>query len=106
MATTPKKPAQNHVKKVPERHCVGCQGAFPKKSLLRVLRAPDGTISIDYTSKKSGRGAYICKKEACFKKARKSGALKRSLDCEISDEIYDELEHEIKYCEETESEDD
>ena len=93
------KNVQGKTKKIPERCCVGCQGTFPKKDLLRVLRSPEGELSIDFTGKKNGRGAYLCKKLDCFKKARKSGAIKRSLDCEISEELYDDLEHEIKYCE-------
>ncbi len=98
MAETRKKktsPAPGQ-KKVPERRCVGCGGTFPKKDLLRVLRSPEGVISIDFTGKKSGRGAYLCKNEACFKKARKSGIIRRALECEISEEIYDELEKEVK----------
>ena len=74
---------------------------FPKKDLLRVVRSPEGEISIDFTGKKSGRGAYICKNEVCFKKAKKTGILKRSLECEITDEIYDELEKEIRFEERT-----
>ncbi|MBE6617498.1 MAG: YlxR family protein [Ruminococcaceae bacterium] len=97
MAVTKKKTtSQPGTKKVPERRCVGCQGTFPKKDLLRVLRSPEGEISIDFTGKKSGRGAYLCKNEACFKKARKSGIIRRALECEITDEIYDELEKEVK----------
>ena len=97
MALTKKKTnSQPGTKKVPERRCVGCQGTFPKKDLLRVLRSPEGDISIDFTGKKSGRGAYLCKNEACFKKARKSGIIRRALECEISEEIYDELEKEVK----------
>lgn len=83
-------------KKIPERTCVGCRGTFLKRDLLRVLRSPEGVISIDFTGKKSGRGAYLCKNEACLKKAKKSGILSRMLECEISDEIYAELEREIK----------
>lgn len=97
MAETKKKTSSGPVaKKVPERRCVGCQGTFPKKDLLRVLRSPEGEISIDFTGKKSGRGAYLCKNETCFKKARKSGIIRRALECEISEEIYDELEKEVK----------
>ena len=67
MAQTKKKTSsQPGTKKVPERRCVGCQGTFPKKDLLRVLRSPEGDISIDFTGKKSGRGAYLCKNEACI----------------------------------------
>ena len=90
------KPKQQVKKKIPERRCVGCQGTFPKKELLRVVRSPEGIISIDFT----GRGAYICQNETCFKKARKSGILHRTLECEISEEIYAELEKEIRISEE------
>ena len=75
---------------------MGCVGTFPKKDLIRVVRSPEGEISIDFTGKKSGRGAYLCKNEACFRKAKKSGIIKRSLECEISEEIYAELEKEIR----------
>lgn len=84
-------------KKLPERRCIGCQGTFLKKELIRVVRSPEGSVFIDFTGKKSGRGAYICKNEACLKKARKSGALHRSLEAEISEELYDELLREIRF---------
>lgn len=99
MATTKKKTQDMPKRKVPERRCVGCQGTFEKRDLIRVVRSPEGEISIDFGGKKSGRGAYLCKKEACFKKARKSGILHRQLNCEITDEIYAELEKEIRFAE-------
>lgn len=82
-------------KKIPERKCIGCGESKPKNTLLRVVRSPEGTISLDFTGKKSGRGAYICKKSACLKKARKSKRLERNLDCTIPDEIYDALDREM-----------
>ncbi len=82
-------------KKVPERKCLGCGRPFPKKTLLRVVRSPEGAIAFDVTGKMSGRGAYVCKKLTCLKKARKVKRLERALDCEISQEIYDRLEVEI-----------
>ncbi len=92
------KPAKKHKeKKLPERRCIGCQGTFLKKELIRVVRSPEGEVSIDFSGKKSGRGAYLCKSEACLKKARKSGALHRALDVEISEELYDELLREIQF---------
>ena len=84
-------------KKLPERRCIGCQGTFLKKELIRVVRSPEGTVFIDFTGKKSGRGAYICKNEACLRKAKKSGALHRSLEVDISEELYDELLREIQF---------
>ena len=83
-------------KKVPIRRCVGCRESKPKKELVRVVRDPEGGISVDLTGKKSGRGAYICRCAACLQSARKSKSLARSLECEISDEIYERLAQEIE----------
>ena len=82
-------------KKQPERKCTGCGASFPKKELIRVVRSPEGSISLDFTGKKSGRGAYICRSMACFKKARKAKRLENSLSCAIDDAIYDALEAEL-----------
>ena len=82
-------------KKIPVRRCVGCGEHFPKNTLIRVLRTPDGEILLDLTGKKSGRGAYLCKSVACLKRARKSGKISASLECAIPDEVYDRLESEI-----------
>ena len=82
-------------KKTPERKCTGCQGHFPKNSLIRVLRTPEGEIVLDITGKKSGRGAYICKNASCLKKARKARRLETSLECNIPDEIFDRMEEEL-----------
>lgn len=90
---------QAPVKKVPERHCLGCNQAFPKKDLIRVLRSPDGTLSIDFTGKKSGRGAYLCFSSACFKKARKAGRIEKALNVPIPEEMYNMLQSEIDFAE-------
>ena len=90
-------------RKIPQRQCLGCNEHKPKAELLRVVRSPEGEISLDFIGKKSGRGAYICQNEACFKKAKKSGILHRTLECEISEEIYAELEKEIRISEEKNS---
>ena len=59
-------------RKIPERQCLGCNEHKPKLELIRVVRSPEGEISLDLTGKRSGRGAYICHSLSCFKKARKS----------------------------------
>ena len=82
-------------KKVPERQCLGCNEHKPKREMLRVVRTPDGEILLDFTGKKSGRGAYICRDAGCFKKARKSKRIDRSLDVTIPDEVYDRMESEL-----------
>lgn len=83
-------------KKIPERRCSGCGESFPKQTLLRVVRTPDGNVELDFTGKKSGRGAYVCRSASCFKKARKAKRFERSLECEIPEEVYDMLESELK----------
>lgn len=82
-------------KKIPERRCVGCGETKEKKSLIRVLRTPEGEVVLDVTGKKSGRGAYLCHSLSCFKKARKSKRLDANLNIEIPEEIYEKLETEL-----------
>lgn len=67
----------------------------PKLELMRVVRTPDGSIVLDKTGKVSGRGAYLCKNEECFKKSVKSKALSRALEVQVEDEILLALEKEI-----------
>ena len=88
------KPSQ---KKIPVRRCVGCGEHLPKAELVRVLRTPEGDVVLDLTGKKSGRGAYICKKAACFKKARKSRRFETALECSIPEAVYDRMEEEISH---------
>ncbi len=84
------------VRHIPERMCTGCSVRRPKSELIRVVKSPDGEISIDKTGKKSGRGAYICNDAECLKKARKSRRLNKAFECEIPDEIYQRLLEEIE----------
>ena len=78
-------------RKVPLRKCAGCGESKPKKELVRVVRAPDGTVSIDSRGKSPGRGAYVCPNTICLQKALRSKALDRSLEVEIPQEIYETL---------------
>ena len=82
-------------KKVPLRKCLGCMSSFPKKDLVRVLKTPEGTVVIDLSGKKSGRGAYICKNSACLKKAIKSKRIQNNLETEIPEGVILELEKEL-----------
>ncbi len=84
------------VKRVPLRMCAGCGEMKPKKELVRVVKPPEGEISIDLTGKKAGRGAYVCPSPECLKKARKNRRIERSFQCRIPDEIYDAMEAELE----------
>ena len=83
-------------KKIPQRQCMGCRERKEKRELIRVVRAPDGTVSLDFRGKAPGRGAYICPDQACLKKALRSKALDRSLEVTIPEEIYARLEQEME----------
>lgn len=76
-------------KKIPMRMCVGCREMKPKKELVRVVKSPEGEISVDFTGKKSGRGAYICRSNECFSKAKKARCLEKAFSCRIDDSIYE-----------------
>ena len=83
-------------KKIPQRQCMGCRERMEKRELIRVVRTPDGQVSLDFGGKVSGRGAYICPKADCLKKAQKSKALDRSLEVTIPEDVYARLEKEIE----------
>ena len=78
-------------KKIPMRQCLGCREMKPKPELLRVVRSPEGEISLDTRGKKPGRGAYICPNSECLRRAVKSHALDRALDTKIPDEVMERL---------------
>ena len=88
--------AQNNqtLKKIPERRCVGCGEHFPKSELVRVLRTPEGEVVLDLTGKKSGRGAYICKKQECLEKCGKTKALNRVFKCNVPENVYEGIANE------------
>ena len=75
-------------KKIPMRQCLGCREMKPKKELIRVVRAPDGSVSLDSRGKSPGRGAYVCPSGECLKKAVKSRALERALETPVPEDIY------------------
>lgn len=83
------------VKKVPQRQCVGCREMKDKRALIRVVRSPEGEISLDFKGKKPGRGAYLCPDVECLKRSRKSRALERALEASLAPELYDALEGEM-----------
>lgn len=83
-------------RRIPMRRCVGCNETKPKKELIRVVRSPDGEISLDLTGKKPGRGAYVCRNAECLKKARKARRFEKAFSHAASDEVFEELEEELK----------
>lgn len=86
-------------RKIPMRSCVGCLESKPKKELIRIVRSPEGEISLDPIGKKPGRGAYICPNSECLRKAKKARRLEKNFECEVSPEVYEALEAELQNAE-------
>ncbi len=75
---------------------MGCREQKPKNELIRVVRSPQGEISLDFRGKAPGRGAYLCRNAACLKKAMKSRALDRALSAAVPQEVYEWLLSEME----------
>ena len=83
-------------KKIPMRQCVGCREMKEKKSLIRVVKSPEGEVSLDFKGKLPGRGAYVCPDRSCLKRARKSRALERVFSAQLPPEVWEGLEEQMK----------
>ncbi len=83
-------------KKIPQRQCMGCRERKNKRDMIRVVRETSGNVSLDFSGKLNGRGAYVCPDPECLKKARKAKSLERSLETPIPEEVYDRLEKEMQ----------
>ena len=78
------------------RQCVGCREMKPKKDLIRVVKSPEGQVSLDFRGKLPGRGAYVCPEPACLARARKSRALERAFETALPPEVWQALEEQMK----------
>ena len=83
-------------KKIPQRQCMGCRERKAKREMIRVVRMTDGNVSLDFSGKLNGRGAYICPNPECLKKVQRSKALERSLETAIPEAVYDRLCKELE----------
>lgn len=84
------------MKKIPMRQCLGCREMKPKRELVRIVRSPEGTLSVDFRGKAPGRGAYVCHSVDCLCKAIRSKALERSLQTAVPPELTEQLRGEME----------
>jgi len=75
------------VRKMPQRTCVGCGRVTDKRSLVRIVRTPEGDVTVDPTGKRSGRGAYVCAKRECLQRAVRSGKLSKALEAAVPEDV-------------------
>ena len=87
-------------KKIPVRLCAGCGERFPKKELVRIVHTPQGEVHVDLTGRMAGRGAYLCRKVECLRKAQKAKRLERAFQCPVPDEVMAKLEEELNAADE------
>ena len=83
-------------KKIPQRQCMGCRERKAKRELIRVVRGTDGNVTVDFSGKVNGRGAYICPDPECLRKAQKAKSLERSLETSIPEQVYERLIKEME----------
>ena len=88
-------------RKTPMRMCVGCREMKEKKSLIRVVRSPEGEVSLDPTGKRPGRGAYVCREGECLRKALKQKQLERQLQVTLTEDVSAALNAELSALRET-----
>ena len=88
-------------RKIPMRQCMGCRERRPKRELIRVVRSPEGTVSLDFQGKAPGRGAYLCPNPDCLRRAVRSNALERNLETPIPAEVLERLAQEMEARHET-----
>ena len=81
-------------KKIPMRMCVGCREMKPKRELIRVVRSQDGNVTVDFTGKAAGRGAYVSVE--CLERAIKTRGLDRALEHKIEDTVFLQLKEELQ----------
>ena len=83
--------------KLPQRTCIVCKNETFKRELVRIVRTKDGDVCVDFTGKKSGRGAYVCKCSECVNKLISTKMLNRSFKMEIKAEVYEQLARELNF---------
>ena len=83
-------------KKIPMRMCLGCREMKPKKELIRIVRAQDGTVRLDATGKMNGRGAYVCRSQQCLAACVKSKMLNKAFEMQVDDALYAQLREELE----------
>ena len=78
-------------KHIPQRTCIACRTVRPKRELVRIVRTPEGVVTVDETGKRSGRGAYLCRQRGCWETALARQQLERALKATLTAETEAQL---------------
>ncbi len=82
-------------KKFPVRTCIACREEKPKRDMMRIVRNAEGEVSLDYSGRMAGRGAYVCNSAACVRKLRQKKLLNKAFSAPIDDAVYTKIEEEL-----------
>ena len=88
-------PGGKPTKKIPVRQCLGCREHKPKRELVRIVRSPEGQVSLDRSGRMNGRGAYLCHDPECLRRAVKARALERAFGTAVPDDVLERLAAEL-----------
>ncbi len=81
-------------KKIPMRTCIACREGKPKRDMLRIVKNAAGEISLDFSGKAAGRGAYICNSAECIARLKKYRLLNKAFSAPVPEEVYARIEEE------------
>lgn len=83
-------------RRLPQRTCLGCQNVRPKRDMIRIIRTRQGSVEIDPSGKKPGRGAYVCPSMDCLDKVRRGRRLEKALEVVPPPLIFELLKERIE----------
>jgi uncharacterized protein len=83
---------RGEARRYPVRTCVACRTERQKRDLVRIIRAPDGTVRLDLSGRAAGRGAYLCADSSCWSLALKKSSIERALAAPLPAELRAQLE--------------
>ena len=79
------------VKHFPQRTCVACRKVRPKRELIRLVRTEDGSVEVDTSGKRAGRGAYMCSAQECWQFGLKGNRLEHTLRTSLTQDNRERL---------------
>ncbi len=78
----------------PQRTCAVCRDVHLKRSMTRVVRGADGSVSVDPSGKAPGRGTYVCDQPSCRDPQRLAEGIQRALGGSVvPEQILAEVTH-------------
>ena len=79
------------VKRIPQRTCIACGKVKAKRELVRMVRIANGSVEVDISGKKAGRGAYLCRQRECWETGLKGGRLEHTLRIMLTQDNREQL---------------